>query len=281
MNPEHGSLPKKTNFYYAFLLLSAPQRKAMETLYRFCWTADEISDSIDPLPLKKKKLGRFRKELNACFSGKSKESLFEKMGEVIEWFQLSKEPFFRILQGVEKDMNPVRFRKFAELHQYALQVAGGPGLASMEIFGFKDKPHQDYAENLAVFLQIVNVVRDFQEDKALNRLYFPAEDFKRFHLNPYLIDEKDSLWKPFVEFQLNRAWGFLEKSRQSLSRSQRAGLMTAEAIAAVYLKLFQKLKNDPYLILKGRTTLSKWDKLLSMIGVIGRCWLWKWTATDG
>ncbi len=145
----------------------------------------------------------------------------------------------------------------------------------MEIFGFKDKPHRDYAENLGVFLQIVNMVRDYREDRGLKRLYFPAEDFKRFHLNPRHIDEKDSQWKLFVEFQLDRAWGFLEKARRTLAASQKAQLMTAEAIAAVYVKLYRKLRAHPYQILKGRTRLSKWDKAFSVLGAVGRCWMGK------
>jgi 15-cis-phytoene synthase len=247
----------------------------MEILYRFCWVADDISDSSDPLPLKKKKLGQFKKDLNACFGGKAKSPFFEGMREIIDRFQLSKEPLFRIVRGVERDLRPVHFRKFAELHQYALQVAGGPGLASMEIFGFKDKAHRDYAENLGVFLQLVNMVRDYREDRSLGRQYFPAEDFKRFQLNPNLIDENNPHWKPFVEFQLGRAWIFLEKARRSLTHRQRSSLSTAEAISAVYIKLFQKLKDHPYHILEGRISLSNADKLLSAAGAMGRCIFWK------
>ena len=69
-----------------------------------------------------------------------------------------------------------------------------------------------------------------------------------------------------MEFQLNRSWTFLEKARKSLTRRQRGELATAEAIAAVYVKLYQKLKSNPYQILEGRTSLSKFDKILSVVG---------------
>ncbi len=231
-----------------------------------------------PVPLlkKKRRLAQVsKKNLSDAFHSRSKDSFFLEFQPVISFFRLSREPLERIVRGVEQDLHPVHFKKWNELHQYALRVAGGPGLASMEIFGFKDKDHRLYAENLGVFLQIVNMVRDYQEDKGLNRFYLPFEDFKRFHLDPSQIDEKDSHWKPFVESQLDRAWGFLEKARRALNRSQRAELVTAEAIAAVYVKLYQKLRADPYQILKGRTTLSKWDKRLSVMGTAGRCWIWK------
>ncbi len=250
----------------------------MEALYRFCWTADEISDSSDSLTLKKQKLQIFKKELAACLAGKSQKPLFKNLEETIRLFNLSREPLLRILLGVERDLKPVRFKKFSELHRYALQVAGGPGLASMEIFGFNAAAHQTYAENLGVFLQIVNMTRDYREDMALGRQYFPTEDFKKFHLTPALIEENNSHWVSFVEFQLNRAWTFLEKARGSLTRRQRSQLATAEAITAVYIKLFQKLRIYPRAILKGKTTLSGPEKILSVLGAAGRCFLWRWAG---
>jgi phytoene synthase len=278
LNPQNGSLKQKTSFYYPFLLLSPDKRRALETLYRFCWAADDISDSTDPLPLKKKKLEKFKKDLKNCFSKKNQEPFFKGLQAVINEFHLTQKPFGLILQGVEQDLSPIRFNRFSQLHAYALKVAGGPGLSSMEIFGFRDKAHRGYAENLGVFLQLVNIVRDYKEDLGLDRQYLPGEDFKRFHLDPAHVVEGDSHWKPFVEFQLDRAWSFLEKSRASLTPGQRGRLPTAEAIAAVYVKLFQKLKERPHLILKEKVTLSQADKLFSAMGAAGRCFITRWTG---
>jgi 15-cis-phytoene synthase len=275
VNPLDGSLQKKTSFYYPLLLLPRRQRRAMEILYRYCWAADDISDSNDPLPVKVNKFKLFKKLLADSFSGKAVEPFWRNFQEMVQEFHLSKEPLLRILKGVERDLKPVEFRNFSELHRYALQVAGGPGVATMEVMGFRDKSHRDYAENLGVFLQIVNITRDYQEDMAWSRQYFPSADFKRFHLHPRYIGEGTSHWKPFVQFQLDRAWGFLEKARRSLTERERGGLVTAEAIAAVYIKLYQKLRNNPNAILRGRTSLTQTDKLLSVVGSAGRCWLWK------
>jgi len=275
LNPQKDPLENKTSFYYPLLLLDREKQGGMKLLYRFCWMADDISDGPGSPPEKRRKLARFKRNLKDAFQGRPTDLFFLQFQKIIQIFGLTPGPLERIIKGVERDLKPIRFKKFGELHQYALQVAGGPGLASMEIFGFKDKAHQVYAENLGVFLQIVNMVRDFTEDKNMGRFYFPQADFKRFHLNPHQIDGKNSHWKPFVEFQLDRAWTFLEKSRKALTRSQRARLMTAESIAAVYVKLFQKLRANPYRILKDKTALSKWDKGLSVLGAVGRCWFWK------
>ena len=192
MNPQDGSLRKKTSFYLPLLLLEKKKRQAMESLYRFCWAADEISDGQNPPAEKKRQLAIFKKNFEKSLAGNSPEPFFTSLEKTIREFDLSPEPLRRILQGVERDLRPLRFKTFTELRNYALQVAGGPGLASMEIFGFKDKPHRAYAENLGLFLQIVNIVRDIKEDWSLHRQYLPLEDFKRFHLDPARLDEKNS-----------------------------------------------------------------------------------------
>ena len=275
LNPQNGSLQSKTSFYYPFLLLPKKKRLALEILYRFCWAADEISDNPGPIKSKKIKLQAFKKNLEDCFNAESLEPLFQKLQSVVQAFGLSPEPLRQIVAGVEKDLKPIRFKTFAELHRYALQVAGGPGLASMEIFGFKDKAHRTYALNLGVFLQLVNMVRDYKEDKEMGRIYLPSTDFKRFNLNPLALEENNSYWPGFVDFQLERAWSFLQAARGALTQTQRADLATAEAIAAVYIKLFQKLKSRPHSILKGRISLTKADKALSLAVAAGRCLVWK------
>jgi phytoene synthase len=140
----------------------------------------------------------------------------------------------------------------------------------MEIFGFKDMPHRRYAENLGIFLQLVNITRDFKEDMELNRQYFPTEDFKRLRLNPLNITSGDPKWKAFVEFQLGRAWTFLKKSRSALNLRQRRRLQTAETIAGVYLRLFEKLKRSPGLILEEKIALSKVEKLWAVVATLFR-----------
>jgi 15-cis-phytoene synthase len=278
LNPTDGSLQQKTSFYFPFLLLPKEKRAALEALYRFCWVADEIADSPGNLPAKKAELSALRRGLDLRLAGKPSIPPFDPILGPLGKAGLSREPLTRVLKGVQMDLAPVAFKTFSQLHRYALLVAGGPGLASMEIFGFKDAKHRSYAEDLGVFLQVVNMVRDFKEDLATGRRYLPLEDFKRFHLDPSHIEERNSHWKPFVEFQLDRAWGFLEKARSSLSHQERSALPTAEAIAAVYVKLHQKLRNHPSWILQGKVSLSPWDKALSTLGAWGRCWLWRRNA---
>jgi phytoene synthase len=275
LKPHEGSLKKKTSFYYPLLLLPEEKRAAMETLYRFCWAADEIADGPGSNAKKKRDLAAFRKDLKSCLKGKADNSLFRHLREIIKQFKLSPEPLERMLQGVDRDLKPLRFKTFSELHRYALQVAGGPGISSMEIFGFKDLPHRQYAENLGLFLQIINMVRDFREDAQMGRQYLPQEDFQRFKLDPNALSPNDLSWRHFVDFQLTRAETFLGKSRKSLTRLERSQLPTAEAIAGVYGRLKEKLRATPERILQGKLSLSPLEKISAAALALARCAMWK------
>jgi 15-cis-phytoene synthase len=274
MEIPQGSLERKTSFFLPLLLLDPPRRAGLERLYRFCWAADDISDGEGSPSAKQRLLREFKRDLADCLKGRPRDAFWASFLETLRRFRMSSGPLWTILQGVERDLSHPRFKRFDELRSYAQQVAGGPGLAAMEIFGGRSPDHRRYAENLGVFLQLVNITRDFLEDRAMGRRYFPLEDFTRFG-----ISEKDPVpgfaWSAFVRFQLNRAYGFWSEACRALPRRERCRFTTAEAIAAVYGVLFRKLKDHPERILQGRVALSGPEKIMATLGAAARCFCWR------
>src|SRR5271156_6334923 len=57
------------NFYPAFRLLPAPQRRAMCALYAFMRIADDVSDEPGPVDLKRAQLAQWREALHAALAG--------------------------------------------------------------------------------------------------------------------------------------------------------------------------------------------------------------------
>jgi phytoene synthase len=274
MDIPQGSLKRKTSFFLPLLLLPPAQRHALENLYRFCWAADDISDTPGSAPVKRRRLAEFKRNLKDCLSGKPRGPFWADFLETSRTFRLSPAHLWDIVKGVEMDLGEVRFKRFEDLHGYARLVAGAPGKAAMEIFGGKSPAHRLYAENLGVFLQITNITRDFLEDKAMGRRYFPQEDLKHYGVKEDAA-APGFAWTAFVRFQLNRALGYWREAQRALPRVDRAHLPTAEAIAAVYQVLHQRLKDHPEKILEGRVSLSLWDKGSATLGAAARCWYWR------
>jgi phytoene synthase len=245
-------------------------------LYRFCRLADDIADEPGPPAAKRRALLRLRATLLSGFrDGSSPHPVVGPFLEAALPLGVTLPPLLSLLRGCERDTGRVRLDTFPRLRTYALEVAGGPGLSSMEIFGFFDEAHRSYARDLGLFLQLTNVVRDVREDLALGRLYLPAAEWRRHGLTPGVLPAPGPAWDAFARFQLDRALSFWDSARRRLDLRERGALATAEAIAAVYLVLHRRLHRDPSRALSGRVSLSAGRKAAAVAGALFRCLSWR------
>ena len=85
-----------------------------------------------------------------------------------------------MIDGMEIDAAPaVRMWKLDDLLDYCRKVAGSVGVLSVHTFGVPRHPGPRIAEVLGYALQLTNILRDLQEDAALERLYVPQEMLDR------------------------------------------------------------------------------------------------------
>ena len=100
-------IAKKSNssFYYAFNLLPAKQRDAMNTVYAFCRQTDDIVDegTISDA-VKYEKLRKWRIELEKSLRGLSDYPLINKLSRTIQNFNIPLQPFFDLIKGMEMDL---------------------------------------------------------------------------------------------------------------------------------------------------------------------------------
>ena len=85
-----------------------------------------------------------------------------------------------MIDGMEIDAAPsVRMRKLDDLLDYCRKVAGSVGVLSVHAFGVPRHPGPRIAEVLGNALQLTNILRDLEEDAALQRVYVPQEMLER------------------------------------------------------------------------------------------------------
>jgi len=274
MSDPQGAVERKSSFFLPFLLLPKEQRQALTLLYRFCRLADDLSDEPGTTEEKRARFLAFEAEMEACLRGEPKSDFWKGLREAIDRHQVPPEALGDILRGVEKDLGDVRLQTYQDLLDYSHLVAGGPGRASMAIFGGRGPRHEQYAEQLGVFLQVPNVVRDFLEDHALGRLYLPERDLQRFGVDPER-PEPGPAWDALVRFELSRAAEAWCSAKRSLDTRERSRLLAAEGMAAVYERLHRRLMENPSLILKGRVSLPLFAKLTATLGAALRCLGWR------
>jgi len=248
---------QKTNFYYSFSLLPRDEREAMHSVYAFCRYADDIIDEDDAAEpaeptlrtlRKRERLNRLRVEVDRCYRGESRHPILMPLATVVRRFQIPKQYFLTLLDGMEMDLVKNRYTTFEELREYCYCVASVVGLICIEIFGYQYEETKEYAVNLGIALQLTNILRDIKADAARGRIYLPLEDLRAFgYTEEDLMANRYNL--PFIElmrFETRRAREFYGKARAALRPDERKTMFAAEIMDAIYYRILEKIELNEF-----------------------------------
>jgi len=174
-NPNYGTTASGSSFYAAMRILPQEQREAMFQIYSFCRQVDDIADSDGPGEQRLAALQQWREDIDALYRGRPPARLRDYVPSV-QHFALEREDFLAIVDGMEMDVpQDIRAPDLATLDLYCDRVASAVGRLSVRIFRMPREEGQRLAEHLGRALQLTNILRDLDEDAAINRLYLPQE----------------------------------------------------------------------------------------------------------
>ena len=181
----------------------------------------------------------------------------------IEAFDLPKQPFLDLIDGMEMDLKWQSYQTFADLREYCYRAASAVGLICIEIFGYESARTREYAVNLGIALQLTNILRDLKEDTARGRIYLPLEDLERFGYSEHEL--RLSLYNaPFIElikFEHARARSYFEKATASLPAGDRSSMFAAEIMGAIYRELLDQIPAVQFNVFRNRLSVSKSRRL--------------------
>jgi phytoene synthase len=157
----------KSSFARGMLVLKGERRRALFAVYGFCRAVDDIADAAMPLPEKRRFLAQWRRKLAAPDCALSAELAWAR-----DAFALPEAECEAMIAGMETDAKGrVRIADEAGLDLYCRRVAGSVGALSVRIFGAPSAEAWGLA--LGRTFQLVNILRDAEEDAALDRVYVP------------------------------------------------------------------------------------------------------------
>jgi phytoene synthase len=252
-----------SSFYYSFMFLPTAQRKAITALYAFCREVDDVVDECHDIELARSKLNWWRAEIFGTFDGKPNHPVCQALTTPIKNFNLPKEYFLEIIDGMAMDLQQTRYADFTELSLYCYRVASVVGLLAAEIFGYENRATRDYAHNLGMAFQLTNILRDVKEDAERGRIYLPLDELERFN-----VSEQDMLQhrnseniKKLLDFQAQRAKDYYDKAFSLLPESDRYAQRTGIIMASIYQAVLREIEKDSSQVLKQRISLSPLRKL--------------------
>ena len=182
--------------------------------------------------------------------------------EVMTKYSLTPAMLEEIIDGVEMDLDNVRYNSFEELRVYCYRVASAVGLVSIEIFGYRNPACRQYAIHLGLALQMTNIMRDVGKDLRRGRIYLPQEDLARFDYSEADLRQRkyNDAFVRLLEFEAARAEKFFADAANSLPREDRRSMAAAELMGSVYRALLKRMKTDRFRVFEKDYRLNKLEK---------------------
>ncbi len=252
-----------SSFYHSFRFLPAKKRRAITALYAFCREVDDVVDETREPEVARATLNGWRQEVSNLFHGTPQHPVTRALKPLLADFNLPEEHFLEIIDGMEMDLDNLRYENFSQLSLYCYRVASVVGLMAAEIFGYQDRRTLKYAHDLGMAFQLTNILRDVREDALRGRCYLPADEMMQHGV---LIEDitqgcMHQGMKRLLALQAERAQSYYDKAFSELPEqdryAQRSGLIMAE----IYHAVLQSIIKQNYPVLRKRVTLPLWRKL--------------------
>jgi 15-cis-phytoene synthase len=245
-------MPRKTSFYYAFLVLPSAQRRAIIAVWDFCRAVDDAVDEEPSsmalgVPTGREAVAFWRAELARCYDGAEPQTAQGgRLQPFVRDFDLPRQAFEDVIDGVAMDLDTTCYETFSDLFEYCRRVASAVGLVCIKIFGCRSAGACEYALNLGVALQLTNILRDIKDDLGRGRVYLPLEDLAMHgctiaDLQGGVVSEP---MRALLAFQCRRAREFYQRATNARPVEDRRKLVAAEIMRAVYFETLKRIERS-------------------------------------
>jgi squalene synthase HpnC len=249
------------NFPIASLLFPRAVRPHLRAIYGFARLVDILGDEYLGEPLDTPRRSRFRRgasaggagkahtsskttstsdvvgdrlaaldelehQVDACYEGEPSWEVMRILQPTIRACDLPREPFLRLIEANRMDQRISQYATWDDLKHYCAHSAEPVGRLVLGVLGNDDAELVALSDDVCTGLQLVNFLQDVPRDRALGRVYLPAEDRRAF-----LVLDLTSPNQPLrnlLRFEAERARGLLASGEEL---GNRLGGRTGRAVA--------------------------------------------------
>ncbi|MFD0054409.1 squalene synthase HpnC [Streptomyces sp. NPDC127168] len=196
---ERGTLAKAAdeNFPVAPFFLPRDWRTDLMAVYGFARLVDDIGDGdLAPGGADARLLGvpddraddrvlmldAFEEDLHRVFDGTPGHPLLRRLRPTVRRRSLTPAPFLGLIAANRQDQLVRRYETYDDLLAYCELSANPVGHLVLAVTGTATPERIRRSDAVCTALQIVEHLQDVAEDLGRDRIYLPAEDMKRFHV---------------------------------------------------------------------------------------------------
>ena len=251
------------NFYVTFLLLGRDQRRAMCAIYAFMRYCDDLSDDAG-IADRASAIAAWSADLDSALAGQPPNNpIWPAFADAVQHYKIPHQYFHDMIAGVSSDLEPRTIETFDDLYHYCYQVASVVGLTIVHIFGFDSPEALALAEKCGIAFQLTNILRDVREDADNHRVYLPAQDLRRFGVEPKDLcgPSPTPAFKQLLAFEAQRARAYYEESAPLVTLVHAGSRSSLRALIGIYSRLLDKIVANDYDVLSQRVSVPTWEKL--------------------
>ncbi len=197
------------NFPVASVLLPKHLVAAVEAIYAFARSADDIADEGDALPHERlASLAGYEAALaSIARDEKQQDLLFDRLQAVIVQYKLPLQPFYDLLSAFKQDVGTKHYANFDCLLDYCRRSANPVGLLMLHLYGAATPANIAQSDAICSALQLINFLQDVAIDREKQRTYMPLDDLARFGVTEAQLDraETDAQFRALMFFEVSRA----------------------------------------------------------------------------
>jgi 15-cis-phytoene synthase len=250
------------NFAYGIMVLPREKRRAIAAIYAFAREVDDVADGDLPAAEKRVRIEALRASLDAEPVGAMSIALHDARAR----YSIPRDALSALVDGGLQDLEQTRYATFDDLRGYCEQVAGAVGVACIAVYGSDDV---ERAMTLGIALQLINIMRDVEEDAALGRVYLPQDELERFgvtsleSVTPGVgfagVDAEN--WQAFMAFQAQRARAHLDEGLRLLDSLDRRSALCVSTFAGLYRGQLDRMEANGFDVFSASCRLSTAAKL--------------------
>jgi 15-cis-phytoene synthase len=239
------------NFAYGIMVLPKAKRQAIAAIYAFARAVDDAADGELPPDEKRARL----EELRAALDSEPADPVFVALRDARERFAIPWEPLSALVDGGLQDLEQATYADFADLRGYCEKVAGAVGLACVPVYGSDDT---ERAQTLGIALQLINIIRDVDEDKRLGRVYLPQDELVAFEVEELAPSPE---FRELMAFEAERARTYLAEGLRLLDSLDRRSALCVGTFARLYSETLDRIEASGFDVFGEKTRLSTPRKL--------------------
>lgn len=254
------------NFPVASVLLPKRLVPAVEAIYAFARSADDIADEGDALPHERlAALQTYEDALASIGRGEKQHiALFDRLAAVIIQYQLPLQPFNDLLSAFKQDVYTKNYPSFDLLLDYCRRSANPVGLLMLHLYGAATPANVSESDAICSALQLINFLQDVAIDRDKQRTYLPQDDLHRFGVSEEQLDrgEANASFCALMQFEVKRARALMHSGAPLAKRLPGRIGWELRLVVQGGLRILERIDNVQYDVFRRRPKLKLPDWLV-------------------